>query len=74
MNVLDQETLEFLQQFKDYFSEALLGDIPPEREEDHAIMEIPGSSPLNRALYRVSAAHQEETMSQVNKLLEKGLI
>ena len=48
--------------------------LPPERPEDHAILEIPGTSPPNRAPYRVSAAQQEEIMSQVNKLLEKGLI
>ena len=37
-------------------------------------MEIPGTSPPNRAPYRVSAAQQEEIMSLVNELFEKGLI
>ena len=66
--------MQFLRQYKDYFSEALPGVLPPERPEDHAILEIPGTSPPNRAPYRVSAAQQEEIMSQVNELLEKGLI
>ena len=33
-----------------------------------------GTSPPNRPLYRVSYAQQEEILTQVNKLLEKGLI
>ena len=37
-------------------------------------MEIPGTSPPNRPPYRVSVAQQEEIRSQVNDLLEKGLI
>ena len=74
MSQLDQERLEFLKLYKDYFSEALLGQLPPERPKDHSILEVPGSSPPNRAPYRVSVAQQEEIMSQVNELLEKGLI
>ena len=33
-----------------------------------------GSAPPNRPPYHVSHAQQEEIMSQVNELLEKGLI
>lgn len=72
--MLDQERLKFLKQFKDCFSEAIPGELPPERPEDHTIMEIPGSSPPDRAPYRVSVAQQEEIMYQVNELLDKGLI
>ena len=56
LNRLDQERLEFLKQYKDCFSKALPTELPPERPEDHAILEIPGSSPPNRVPYRVSAA------------------
>ena len=74
LGVLDKERLEFLKSYQDCFSESLPRTLPPERPEDHAIVEIRGTSPPNRAPYRVSAAQQEEIMSQVNELLEKGLI
>ena len=48
---------------------------PPKRgDDDHRIDLIPGSSPPNRAPYRVSYAQQEENLMQVNELLEKGMI
>lgn len=46
----------------------------PEGLEDHAIDIILDSSPLNKPPYRISLAQQEEIMSQVNELLEKGLM
>ena len=49
-------------------------ELPPERPEDHAIDLVPGSTPPNRPPYRVSTAQQQEIMSRVNDLLEKGLI
>ena len=74
LSTMDKERMAFLRSFQDCFSESLPGELPPERPEDHAIDLIPTSSPLNRPPYRVSAAQQEEIMSQVNDLLEKGLI
>ena len=74
LSSLDEERLQFLKQYKDCFSEALPRVLPPQTLEDHTIREIPGTSPPNRAPYSVSAAQQEEIMSQVNELLEKGLI
>ena len=74
LSVLDKDRSEFLSQFSDCFSDSLPSQLPPERSEDHAIDLIPGSSPPNRPPYRVSAAQQKEIMSQVNELLEKGLI
>ena len=71
---LDKARFEFLKQYQDCFSESLPGVLPPERPEDHTIVEIPGTSPPNRPPYRVSVAQQEEIMSQVNELLDKGLI
>ncbi|MCO5547062.1 hypothetical protein L7F22_000503 [Adiantum nelumboides] len=52
----------------------VLDELPPERPEDHRIDVVPSSSPPNRPPYRVNAAQQKEIMSQVNELLEKGLI
>lgn len=45
---IDKERTEFLNQFRDCFSESLPSELPPERPEDHAIDIIPGSSPPNR--------------------------
>ncbi|MCO5552008.1 hypothetical protein L7F22_005516 [Adiantum nelumboides] len=61
-------------QYSDCFSDSLPSQLPPERPEDHAIDLVPSSSPPNRPPYRVSAAQQKEIMSQVEELLEKGLI
>lgn len=63
-----------LLQFADCFSNSLPDELPPEWPEDHPIDIIPGSSPPNRPPYRVNAAQQEEIMSQVHELLQKGLI
>ncbi|MCO5593498.1 hypothetical protein L7F22_047512 [Adiantum nelumboides] len=54
--------------------EALSGQLPPERPEDHNIDLIPGSAAPNKPPYRVRAAQQEEIMTQVNELLQKGHI
>ncbi|MCO5568093.1 hypothetical protein L7F22_021789 [Adiantum nelumboides] len=62
--VLDKERSMFLQQFSACFSDSLPSQSPPERSEDHSIDLVPGSSPPNRPLYRVSAAQQKEIMSQ----------
>lgn len=43
-------------------------------EDDHRIDLILGTTPLNRPPYYVSHVQQEEIMSQVNELLEKGLV
>ncbi|MCO5611344.1 hypothetical protein L7F22_065597 [Adiantum nelumboides] len=72
--VLDKERSMVLQQYSDCFSDSLPSQLPPERPEDHVIDLVPGSSPPNRPPYRVSAAQQKEIMSQVEELLEKGLI
>ncbi|MCO5549002.1 hypothetical protein L7F22_002468 [Adiantum nelumboides] len=74
LSLLDKERSMFLQQYSDCFSDSLPSQLPPERPEDHAIDLVPGSSPPNRPPYRVSAAQQKEIMSQVEELLEKGLI
>lgn len=63
-SVGDKERTKFLFQFQGCFSESLLGELLPERLEDHAIRVIPGSSPPNKLPYRVFKAQQEEIMSQ----------
>ncbi|MCO5596075.1 hypothetical protein L7F22_050133 [Adiantum nelumboides] len=59
----------------DCFADEIPNDLSPSRgEDDHKIELIPGSSPPNRPPYRVSYAQQEEILTQVNELLEKGLV
>ena len=70
-----QDQMNFLKGYKDCFSTELPDELPPMRgDDDHRIDLIPGSSPPNRAPYRVSYAQQEEILTQVNELLEKGMI
>ena len=54
-NVQNESNFQFLNKFKDCFSDALLEQLPPERPEDHMIDLVPGSEPPNRPPYRVSA-------------------
>ena len=57
------------------FADSGLDELPPlQGVDNHRIDLIYGSAPPNRAPYRVSLAQQEEIMSQVNELLEKGMI
>ncbi|MCO5566284.1 hypothetical protein L7F22_019960 [Adiantum nelumboides] len=71
---LDVSRRAFLDEYADCFSEALPGQLPPERPEDHNIDLIPNSAAPNKPPYRVSAVQQEEIMTQVNELLQKGHI
>ena len=66
---------EFLHSFDSCFADEIPNERPPSRgDDDHRIDLIQGSTPPNRAPYRVSLAQQEEILSQVNELLEKGMI
>lgn len=65
----------FLQAYDDCFSDSIPNELPPIRgDDDHRIELVPGSTPPNRPLYRVSYAQQEEIHSQVKELMEKGMI
>ena len=73
VDAYDQQ--EFLKTFNECFADELPQEVPPLRgEDDHKIDLIPGTSPPNRPPYRVSYAQQEEILTQVNELLEKGLV
>ncbi|MCO5604040.1 hypothetical protein L7F22_058197 [Adiantum nelumboides] len=75
LSVEQKDQQEFLNSFKDCFVNEIPKELPPSRgEDDHKIELIPGSSPPNRPPYRVSYAQQEEILTQVNELLEKGLV
>ncbi|MCO5567985.1 hypothetical protein L7F22_021681 [Adiantum nelumboides] len=71
----DLELSKFLNQFQDVFIDDIPGELPPKRgDDDHVIELIPGSSPPNKPLYRVSQAQQEEVMRQVNELVQKEMV
>ncbi|MCO5614971.1 hypothetical protein L7F22_069257 [Adiantum nelumboides] len=75
LSIEQKDNQEFLNSFKDCFADEIPNDLPPSHgEDDHKIELIPGSSPPNRPPYRVSYAQQEEILTQVNELLEKGLV
>ncbi|MCO5588403.1 hypothetical protein L7F22_042359 [Adiantum nelumboides] len=74
LSSLDVSRRAFLHEYVDCFSEALPGQAPPERSEDHSIDLIPSNAAPNKPPYRVSAAQQEKVMTQVNELLQKGHI
>ena len=74
-NIILQDQMNFLKGYKDCFSTELPDELPPMRgDDDHRIDLIPGSSTPNRAPYLVSYAQQEEILTEVNELLEKGMI
>lgn len=66
---------EFLKQYEDCFSDSLPSQLPLAwGDDDHRIDLIPSCAPPNQPHYRVSRAQQEEIMSQVQELSDKGLI
>lgn len=73
-STIEHTRLNFLKNYEGCFADTLLGSLPPERPGDHSIDLIPGSSPPYELQHRVSSSQQEEITTQVNELLEKGLI
>ncbi|MCO5564362.1 hypothetical protein L7F22_018022 [Adiantum nelumboides] len=74
LSSLDVSRRDILDEYADCFLEALSGQLPPERPQDHSIDLIPGSAAPNKPPYKVSAAQQEEIMTQANEFLQKGHI
>ncbi|MCO5584277.1 hypothetical protein L7F22_038201 [Adiantum nelumboides] len=72
---LDNDIHSFLNEHAELFINDILSELPPKRgDDDHRIDLIPGSSPPNKPRYQVSQAQQEEIMSQVNELVQKGMV
>ena len=75
MNNDAQKFNDFLKAYDACFADSTPNKVtPPRAVDDHRIDLIYGSAPPNRAPYCVSLAQQEEIMSQVNELLERGMI
>lgn len=60
--------------FHDVFPEELPPGLPPQREVDHRIELVPGSSPPSRPTFRLSATELEELKKQLEELTKTGFI
>ena len=64
-----------MKQYQDCFADSLPSELSPAQgPDDHRIDLIPCSEPTKRPPYCVSRAQQEEIMTEVNELVEKGLV
>ena len=63
-----------VKEFSTCFPETMPAGLPPEREIAHAIPMQPGHAIPSRKLHRLSRAQEEEMISQVQQLLDKGWI
>lgn len=70
----DRRLNEILESYKEVFPEELPVGLPPQREVDHRIELIPGSTPPSRPTYRLSVAELEELKKQLKDLVEHGFI
>ena len=65
----------FLNDYSDCFTKSILRELPPLRgDDDHKIDLITGVPSPNKPPNRVSPSQQEEIMTQVNDILEKGMV
>ncbi|MCO5557111.1 hypothetical protein L7F22_010667 [Adiantum nelumboides] len=72
LSSLDVSRRAFLDDYANCFLEALPGQLPLERPEDHNIDLIPGSAAPNKPPWRISSAQQEEIMTALNKITVKN--
>jgi len=57
-----------------FFPPDLPVGIPPQREVDHRINLLPGSTPPSRPAYRTSPADSAELKKQLDSLIEHGFV
>jgi len=72
--VSDVELKDILvvQNFPEVFQE--VSGLPPEREIEFAIDLVPGTAPISKAPYKMAPAELTELKTQLQELLDKGLI
>ena len=68
------ETNRVLSEYADRFPPDLPKTIPPDRDVDHHIELVPGSTPPSRPMYRMSPTELDELKRQLDDLMSKGLI
>jgi hypothetical protein len=69
-STLDISTIS---EFPDVFPEELLG-MPPNREIEFVIELVPGTAPIFKRPYRMTANQLAELQEQLQELLDKGYI
>ena len=67
------DELPVVNEFPEVFPEDV-SELPPEREVEFVIDLIPGTSPVSRAPYRMSASELSELKKQLEESLEKKFI
>lgn len=70
----ENERKRLLAEYPDCFPPDLPKQLPPDREVDHHIDLIPGSTPPSRPTFRMSPTELDELKKQIDDLLSKGLI
>ena len=71
--VPDIEEVEVVNEFRDVFPDDLPG-LPPDREIEFAIELAPGTAPVSKAPYRLAPVEMKELATQLQDLLDKGMI
>ncbi|XP_063950154.1 uncharacterized protein LOC135152907 [Daucus carota subsp. sativus] len=67
------EDIPVVNEFPDVFPDELPG-LPPDREIEFAIDLAPGTEPVSKAPYRMAPVEMKELATQLQDLLEKGVI
>ncbi|XP_063938038.1 uncharacterized protein LOC135147914 [Daucus carota subsp. sativus] len=67
------EEITVVNEFPDVFPEELPG-LPPDREIEFAIELAPGTEPVSKAPYRMAPVEMKELATQLQDLLDKGVI
>ena len=65
---------QLLQEFNDVFPNELPEGLPPEQALPHRIDVAPGTKPISKPLYRLSASEVAEVERQLADYLSKGFI
>ncbi|XP_063946164.1 uncharacterized protein LOC108194850 [Daucus carota subsp. sativus] len=67
------DEIPVVKEYKDVFPEELPG-IPPDREIEFTIDLVPSTAPISKAPYRMAPAEMKELATQLQELLDKGVI
>ena len=70
----EAERRRLVAEYPDCFPPDLPMELPPEREVDHRIELVAGSTPPSRPTFRMSPSELDEIKRQIDDLLSKGLI
>ncbi|KAL8098450.1 hypothetical protein AgCh_031270 [Apium graveolens] len=67
------EDIPIVHKFPDVFPDELPG-LPPDRQIEFEINLAPGTEPVSKAPYRMAPAEMKELASQLQELLDKGVV